>query len=63
MGGDSFRQAMVDRADVQPGQRVLDIGCGTGNLVAQLLTLQPGAEVVGRRRSLFGPVAHYSAQA
>ena len=33
MGGDSFRRSMIDAAHIQPGQRVLDIGCGTGSLV------------------------------
>ena len=47
MGGDSFRRSMIDEARIQPGQRVLDIGCGTGSLVVQLLKLHPEADVTG----------------
>jgi ubiquinone/menaquinone biosynthesis C-methylase UbiE len=41
-------QALIAAAGVQPGQRVLDIGCGTGHF-AQLLwrTVGPGGLVVG----------------
>ncbi len=38
---------MIDEARIQPGQRVLDIGCGTGSLVVQLLKLHPEADVTG----------------
>ena len=47
IGGDSFRRSMIDEARIQPGQRVLDIGCGTGSLVVQLLRLHPEADVTG----------------
>ena len=38
---------LVDQAGIRPGQRVLEIGCGTGNLALLVGRLQPGAEVVG----------------
>lgn len=47
MGGNSFRRAMVDLAGIQPGQRVLDIGCGTGSLVVQLSKRHPEADITG----------------
>ena len=45
--GESHLEAFVGRADVQPGDRVLDIGCGTGNLTLLTKRLCPEAEVVG----------------
>jgi ubiquinone/menaquinone biosynthesis C-methylase UbiE len=45
-------QSMMDevarRIDVQPGQRVLDAACGTGNLMVKLLTaIDPDARIIG----------------
>jgi ubiquinone/menaquinone biosynthesis C-methylase UbiE len=47
LGLDRARQALLLQADLRPGHRVLDIGCGTGTLA--LLTKQqfPEVEVVG----------------
>jgi len=36
---------LIDLLDPQPGERVLDIGCGTGHLTAQIA--ERGAEVLG----------------
>jgi ubiquinone/menaquinone biosynthesis C-methylase UbiE len=47
LGADSARGALAEQADVQPGQRVLEIGCGTGSLVVLLKQRQRGAESVG----------------
>ena len=47
LGGDRVRRTLVDQAEIRVGQRVLDIGCGTGTLVVLIKTLHPGAEVSG----------------
>ncbi|HWQ36544.1 MAG TPA: methyltransferase domain-containing protein [Blastocatellia bacterium] len=47
LGGDAVRRALLDQAQLQPGQRVLDVGCGTGSLAVMLKRLRPDVEVVG----------------
>jgi ubiquinone/menaquinone biosynthesis C-methylase UbiE len=47
LGGDIARRALFEQALIQPGQRVLDIGCGTGTLVVLIKRLQPHVDVVG----------------
>ena len=42
-----FKQLLVEQAAPSPGQRVLDLGCGTGTLAIQVKEREPGAEVVG----------------
>lgn len=47
LGADRARAALVAQARLAPGQRVLDIGCGTGTLAVEIKSRHPGVEVVG----------------
>jgi ubiquinone/menaquinone biosynthesis C-methylase UbiE len=47
LGGDRARRALLDQTLIQPGHRVLDIGCGTGTLVVQIKRLHPDTDVIG----------------
>jgi ubiquinone/menaquinone biosynthesis C-methylase UbiE len=47
LGGDRARKALLDQAAIQTGYRVLDIGCGTGDLVTLIKGLHPDVDVVG----------------
>jgi ubiquinone/menaquinone biosynthesis C-methylase UbiE len=42
-----FKTRLVDQADPRPGQRILDVGCGTGTLTLLVKEQVPEAEVVG----------------
>jgi ubiquinone/menaquinone biosynthesis C-methylase UbiE len=46
-GGDAFRSALLDDMALAPGQRVLDIGCGTGTVAVLIKQLHPDVAVVG----------------
>ena len=43
----TFKQALIDGADLGSGQRVLDLGCGTGTLAIMVMEREPDAEVTG----------------
>src|SRR5918997_6635920 len=47
LGIASVHRPLVDQAGIRPGHRVLEIGCGTGNLALLAKRLHPDAEVVG----------------
>ena len=47
LGLGSAHRQLVDQAEVRPDHRVLEIGCGTGNLALLAKRLHPRAEVVG----------------
>lgn len=47
LGVEPAHRRLIDQADIHPGQRVLEIGCGTGNLAILLKRTHPEAEVVG----------------
>jgi ubiquinone/menaquinone biosynthesis C-methylase UbiE len=44
---DSHHHRLVDLAAIQAGERVLEIGCGTGNLTVMIKRLHPEADVIG----------------
>ena len=47
MGGDAAKRQLIEQADLKPGQRMVDIGCGTGDLVLLVKKLHPDVEVIG----------------
>lgn len=47
MGANRARRELVQQANIQPDQRVLDIGCGTGTLEVVLKRKYPAAQIVG----------------
>jgi ubiquinone/menaquinone biosynthesis C-methylase UbiE len=47
LGAASVHRTLIDQAGFAPGQRVLEIGCGTGNLAIRVKRAHPGVELVG----------------
>lgn len=42
-----FKHALLEQAQIKPGQEVLDLGCGTGTLTVQIARAFPGVMVTG----------------
>ncbi|MGW4768936.1 class I SAM-dependent methyltransferase [Nocardia sp. NPDC004278] len=47
LGMHKLHETLVAQAELAPGQRVLEIGCGTGNLTIRAKRAQPAAELIG----------------
>lgn len=47
LGVRRIHRGLATAADARPGHRVLEIGCGTGNLALLVKARQPSADVVG----------------
>ena len=42
-----YKSRLIEQAQIQPGMRVMDLGCGTGTLAIMAKRAQPNAELVG----------------
>ena len=47
LGMDEARAILVQQAELQPGESVLDLGCGTGTLAIGIKRADPSIEVIG----------------
>lgn len=47
LGMSKLHRLLLDQAGIRPGHRVLEVGCGTGNLSILAKSLHPDAEIVG----------------
>lgn len=43
----AFKSSLIEQAKLQPGQTVLDLGCGTGTLALMTKQTQPRCDVIG----------------
>jgi ubiquinone/menaquinone biosynthesis C-methylase UbiE len=47
MREDTFKRRLIEQARIEPGHRVLDLGCGTATLTILVKRLYPNADVFG----------------
>lgn len=47
LGTEALHRRLIEQASLRPGQRVLEIGCGTGSMTTLAKTLHPDVDVVG----------------
>ncbi len=47
LGVPALHDELIGEARLEPGQRVLDVGCGTGSLAVRIRSQLPGVEVIG----------------
>jgi len=47
MQEENFKRRLIENAHIRSGQRVLDLGCGTGTLTIMVKKAHPNSEVIG----------------